>query len=157
MVTLEEGEGADFTSVTIHRDEWMDRAEKLLKRAKNGERSKRKLGTSSRFFINAPYLYLEYETHLYIKAAEAYRIIGKWLDAAKCYQQAALTQKFIASQNNDDERQPFLNAATLFCQSATYMNRVEYGLGEEDWSKSIVHTIITFLVSFRQNSIMIYF
>ena len=92
---------------------------------------------------------MEYEIYYYIKAAEAFRIIGKWFDAAKCYQQAALTQKFIASQqpthkinfknnNNNHERQFFLSAATLFCQSATYMNRVEYGLGEDDWSKSLL-------------------
>ena len=133
MVTLKKEEEGNFTSVTIHREEWMDIAETLLKRAKNGvrpnKRQSRKMGgISSHFFINAPNLYLEYEIYYYIKAAEAFRIIGKWFDAAKCYQQAALTQKFIASQqpthkinfknnNNNHERQFFLSAAILFCQS----------------------------------------
>ena len=58
MVTLKqkEEEEGNFTSVTIHREEWMDIAETLLKRVKNGvrpnKRQSRKMGGISSHFLS---------------------------------------------------------------------------------------------------------
>ena len=69
-------------------------AQELLHRAQDGiakrrkKKIKRVIGLSN-FLVNSPYLYKEEEIQLFIKAAEAFRICNKWIDASAAYGRAA--------------------------------------------------------------------
>lgn len=69
------------------------RARELLQRAKDGiakqrrKKNKQVIGLTN-LLVNAHSLYLEEEIHLFIRAAEAFRICQQWMDAAESYSQA---------------------------------------------------------------------
>ena len=119
-------------SIEIDKDYWLRRAERLAKMAGLGFKKRRRSKNSrailaSDFLINNPRLHIEDDIRLYIEAARAFHISGKWIDASESYAKAAWLK--------GDRLECFSEAAALYTLAGDCSERINIGSGEEQYSK----------------------
>ena len=124
----------EMDAVTINRDEWLDRADELLalsieSSSKRRTRKTLRSAVLGDYSVNAPTLHIEGEISIVLRAAEAFRICGKWMDASEAYSKAAWMK------GNDlmlaDE------SAILYTEAALCAEKVEQCFGEKYYSKHL--------------------
>ena len=117
----------------ISRQNWIETAEKFYRLAEEGslnrkKRKHRRLILRTSVIVKIPNLHRETDLSFYIRAAEAFRIAAKWVDAAKAYDSAAYIFLF--------ELKSPSKAASLFFEAGSCKRMIDKTRGFDYFKKA---------------------
>lgn len=117
------------------RNHWIQVANERLVQARKGTRKlkngkNKRLALKSNLIEQSIHLHIEDDLGLYIKAAHASLICGKWSQASEAFAKAA-------SLYRHELKDTLTEAASLYCEAAWCEEKVELGGGREFFQKAI--------------------
>eukprot|EP00979_Chaetoceros_neogracilis_P009252 scaffold2098_cov270-Chaetoceros_neogracile.AAC.32 len=117
------------------RNYWVQLAKESLERARQGTRNlkngkNKRLTLKSNLIEKSTHLHIEDDLGLYLKAAEASLICGKWRQASETFAKAA-------SMYRHELKDTLVEAATLYCEAAWCREKIKRGDGREFFEKAI--------------------
>jgi len=117
------------------RNHWIQVAKERLIQAGEGTRKlkngkNKRLALKSNLIEQSIHLHIEDDLGLYIKAAHASLICGKWSQASEAFAKAA-------SLYRHELKDTLTEAASLYCEAALCEEKVELGRGREYFEKAL--------------------